>query len=269
MRALSKTDGGVAGLRLRSLNSGLAMVFATASLAALGAGIWLSRAAPGDEAEALAIVPRAADLGAVVPGDRPVASFQLTNRSNEAMTIAGVRADCGCTEAKADRSSIAPGELATVTAVLDTSALRGPVERHVVVQYTLPGDSVPRQRVLTIRAAVKEALRIVPRTIDFELGSSQSQTAELVMVAAAPVFRMGKAYATHGAVSILHCTAGGVKPDREQVWNMGIGFDASKCDPRVPFHCAIVIPSGSPTEPDYRVPITIALPRAPAAEDGR
>ncbi len=61
-------------------------------------------------------------------------TFKMTNHSTTHLTIKDVRTDCGCTVAQWDKSPIAPGASATITATFDAELL-GHFEKQVMV-YT-------------------------------------------------------------------------------------------------------------------------------------
>src|SRR5205085_937533 len=71
------------------------------------------------------------DFGPVPHGKLMVHSFRLTNRTGQAVHIAGVRVSCGCVSASARRLDLAPGQSTVVRAQMDTSRFFG--HRRVTV----------------------------------------------------------------------------------------------------------------------------------------
>src|SRR5437660_12300904 len=65
------------------------------------------------------------DFGPVPRGGKVRHDFVLTNRLGEPLTIANVRASCGCTTGKASAAAVPPGQTAVVEAEMDTRNFAG------------------------------------------------------------------------------------------------------------------------------------------------
>src|ERR1700710_494837 len=71
-------------------------------------------------------VEKGHDFGPVPRGGKVRHDFVLKNHLQEPITIANVRASCGCTTGKAATTPIAPGQSAVVEAEMDTRNFVGP-----------------------------------------------------------------------------------------------------------------------------------------------
>ncbi|MBI4136487.1 DUF1573 domain-containing protein [Candidatus Roizmanbacteria bacterium] len=69
--------------------------------------------------ETIAITPKTQDLGTVIYGDVAKTEFTVTNFTPGPVVITNVSTSCGCTQAKAEKTSLAPFESTKVTVTFD------------------------------------------------------------------------------------------------------------------------------------------------------
>lgn len=78
------------------------------------------------------------DFGKTPRGTKLTHYFTLRNDGSRELRIKKVRVSCGCTSAVASAEKIAPGEAATITAVMDTSGFQGSKTVTIYVQFERP-----------------------------------------------------------------------------------------------------------------------------------
>jgi hypothetical protein len=125
------------------------------------------------------------DFGTVVRGAKVRHSFVLTNRLNEDITIAGVRASCGCTTAQATLATVAPGQKATIDAEMDTRNFVGEKRTALDVQVATASGHQAEIR-LVVSATILGEVVLHPGSIDFgtvERGRSHQRTLKIERVA--------------------------------------------------------------------------------------
>lgn len=89
----------------------------------------------------LAVSPATYDFGKVA-ADAPVTTIlQVSNTGQGKLTISGITTSCGCTTAKIDETTLAPGAVANLTITFDPQAhpgLYGPLLRMVYLRSNDP-----------------------------------------------------------------------------------------------------------------------------------
>ncbi len=98
------------------------------------------------------------DVGVVPKGDKVAHDFEIRNEGKTPLEITDVRASCGCTVAKFDRT-IAPGQTGKVNVEVDTATFNGPVAKGVTVFTSDPDNP---QIELTVRATVEPFVQVKP-----------------------------------------------------------------------------------------------------------
>lgn len=78
------------------------------------------------------------DIGKPIEGAKVKAVFRVKNTGDTDLEITGVRAGCGCTEAKATESRIPPGKSASIEAIFNTAGYRNQVRKHITVTTNDP-----------------------------------------------------------------------------------------------------------------------------------
>ncbi len=104
--------------------------------------------------------PAALDLGRQVQNQVVAAEVKLTNVGLAPLSISGVTADCSCTVAKPEKSTLAPGETTSLKISVETRAALGVLHRVVRVA------SSAGELVLPIELAVSnyKSWQLVPAT---------------------------------------------------------------------------------------------------------
>ena len=113
-------------------------------------------AAEGDNRALIAVAPRF-DAGRVEAGTKVTHTYELRNPGTTDVAIS-VKASCGCTATEYDRV-IPAGGTGKVTAVLDTTRMRGRVEKSIDVLYDEAGGRI---LTLTLLAEPVRALVVLP-----------------------------------------------------------------------------------------------------------
>jgi hypothetical protein len=144
------------GVRVMALAVGFGV------LAGVGAA---PAAAPEGWAEAL-ISQRSHDFGPVPRGAVLHHAFVLDNRTGESITIADLRASCGCTTGRASTATLAPGQSATIDARMDTRNFVGKKATNLIVTLIDTGGRQAELR-LGVSANILSDIVLNPGTIDF------------------------------------------------------------------------------------------------------
>ncbi len=106
------------------------------------------------------------DFGPVPRGVKVHHSFVLTNRLGEAITIADVRASCGCTTGRASASLVPPGGSATIEAEMDTRNFVG--KKATTLFVTIFNSSGRETEVrLGVSSTILSDIVLNPGSIDF------------------------------------------------------------------------------------------------------
>jgi hypothetical protein len=129
--------------------------FARPLRALLVAVALLAVAGPLQAASALIRVePSSFDFGRALPGKALRKQFVLRNAGDAELVIERVDTSCHCTAAIAGSTRLLPGRSTALTVSLDTSGLRGHVERRVLVRSNDPKTPLVE---LKIQATVEAA----------------------------------------------------------------------------------------------------------------
>lgn len=106
-------------------------------------------------------------------------TFRLRNAADSPVTIDRVLTTCGCTAAKLDQKTLAPGESVSLNAEASLRGRKGPFEKHVYV--LAKGDTQNKLR-LTIKGEVVERVRIVPPTVNLTHAAMDTPTESTVTI---------------------------------------------------------------------------------------
>lgn len=130
------------------------------ALALLGLTAHLAAGSPAGPPVAAVAGPDRVDFGRYPARERKEAEYGLRNDGETPLRILGIRKNCGCAEARADRMELPPGEETRITAVILADSIHGPYTKNVVVEtddpkcrfvtFTLSGQAVP---VATVKPA--------------------------------------------------------------------------------------------------------------------
>ena len=122
------------------------------------------------------------DMGVVPKGDKISYDFVIRNEGQAPLEIADVRASCGCTVAKFDRT-IAPGQTGKVNVEVDTATFSGPISKGVTV---LTNDPSTPEIELTIRAKAEPFIQVKPGYARYITVHGESQKGLIVQSLWAP-----------------------------------------------------------------------------------
>src|SRR4051812_18210752 len=106
------------------------------------------------------------DFGPVPRGGKVRHNFVMTNRLNEPITIANVRASCGCTTGKANASLVPPGQSAVIEAEMDTKNFVGPKATTLFVTLISAGGREAEVS-LAVSSNILSDIVLNPGAIDF------------------------------------------------------------------------------------------------------
>ena len=109
---------------------------------------------------------KAHDFGPVPRGGKVRHDFVLTNRLNEPLSIADVRASCGCTTGRAKTSMVAPGQSAVIEAEMDTRNFVGPKATTLFVTLVSASGRQGEAR-LGVSSNILSDIVMNPGTVDF------------------------------------------------------------------------------------------------------
>ncbi|AGA29490.1 DUF1573 domain-containing protein [Singulisphaera acidiphila] len=118
------------------------------------------------------------DFGPVPRGGKVRHNFVMTNRLNEAVTIANVRASCGCTTGKASTSLVQPGQSAIIEAEMDTRNFVGAKATTLFVSL-ISASRGEAEVSLAVSSLILSDIVLNPGAIDFGAvarGQTPSQT---------------------------------------------------------------------------------------------
>src|SRR5262249_37154446 len=104
------------------------------------------------------------DFGAVQRGPAVMHAFRFKNDSGETLHIGNVRVSCGCTSAKAAKSSVAPNEESAILAQMDTTRFHGNKSVTIYVTFDQPRWS---EASLVVHADGRDDVAMSPESIDF------------------------------------------------------------------------------------------------------
>lgn len=106
------------------------------------------------------------DFGQVARGGKVRHDFVLTNRLQEPITIANVRASCGCTTGRANASLVQPGQSAVIEAEMDTRNFVGQKATTLFVTLLTASGREGEAR-LGVSSTILSDIVLNPGTVDF------------------------------------------------------------------------------------------------------
>ena len=106
------------------------------------------------------------DFGKVYRGETIHHTFTVRNAGGQELVISGIEKDCGCTLARIDRQSLAPGEELSVNVSVETKLLDpGVTEKKVRLTTNDPGQP---ETILTITGEILVTASIDPAMVELE-----------------------------------------------------------------------------------------------------
>lgn len=91
------------------------------------------------------------DFGNINQGEVVTHSFVISNNGGDVLKIKDVKAACGCTAAKPDKSELGPGESTNIVVTFNSKGRKGPQTKTVTVSTN---DSEKPQVTLTIKCNI-------------------------------------------------------------------------------------------------------------------
>ena len=92
--------------------------------------------------EAVVVGQGRVDFGKYPAKDRKEARYQLKNKGDAPLKILGIRKNCACAEAVSDKTVIASGETAFVTAAVLGGAISGRYDKSIFIETDDPANKV-------------------------------------------------------------------------------------------------------------------------------
>lgn len=89
------------------------------------------------------------DFGNIKQGEKKEYTFELTNKGKRELVIRNIRSSCGCTAVSPSKNVIAPGEMAPVKVVFDSTGKKGRQSKSVTVITNDPKNSTSTLRIST------------------------------------------------------------------------------------------------------------------------
>ncbi|MEO8399338.1 MAG: DUF1573 domain-containing protein [Ignavibacteriaceae bacterium] len=86
----------------------------------------------------ISVQPMSYDFGNIREGDKVSHTFMITNNGGDLLEIKNVRASCGCTAAKPDKSELKPDESTQLKVEFDSSHKTGKQRKYVYVTTNDP-----------------------------------------------------------------------------------------------------------------------------------
>ena len=125
--------------------------------------------------------------------------FAFQNKGTKPVTIVSIQTSCGCTTAKLDKKTYAPGEGGTIEAELKVSTSPGTVEKKVMVKTD---DKAHELYTLTIGANVPQYAAIEPSFLKWEFGAEPTPKSVHVKVGEKFVIRVTKVSSSNPAWTV-------------------------------------------------------------------
>ncbi len=140
-------------------------------------------------------------LGELGQGVTVPVEFELVNRCPDAVKVVNIIKSCACTSTELSKSSLVPGERATLKVEWSTQAARGPFSSDITVVYSRDGQE---QRLLTnlrVEARVIPDIEYQPCQLVFAPGVKARQVITF-SPGRDPKAAVVRAYTTHRAFTV-------------------------------------------------------------------
>jgi hypothetical protein len=105
-------------------------------------------------------------------------TFKVYNKGTGTLEISDVKASCGCTAVNYDKT-ILPGQTGSITLKVNIKGRTGSIEKTARVYSN---DTRNSEETLTVKAFIKESIRISSKTVRFkgEEGAVQTQSVDII-----------------------------------------------------------------------------------------
>ncbi len=104
------------------------------------------------------------DFGSVGQGLKVNLAFPFKNVGDSELTIGDIHTSCGCTNASASSTKVAPGKTAQIKAVFNTGGYKGKVMKTITVETNDPDNKSVQ---LIVTGVVKAGVEVFPTSINF------------------------------------------------------------------------------------------------------
>ena len=121
------------------------------------------------------------DFGRLLESEKTKVEFPFKNTGDAVLEITSVTASCGCTEAKATSTKVAPGGSAVIEATLDSTGFKEKISKDITVETNDPAHP---EVVLQITGEVLPIAMATPEQINF--GTLKVGTTKSVSVVVSP-----------------------------------------------------------------------------------
>ena len=105
-----------------------------------------------DRAAKLEVADRSFNIGTVTSGTKVEMSFELSNTGKEKLELRAIKANCDCITYEIKKNSIKKGKSQTLTAIFDTSNLRGNQYKSLTIYSN---DPVAPTQIITIKGKIE------------------------------------------------------------------------------------------------------------------
>lgn len=222
-----------------------------AACVSLGVSIGSAIAARAAKTGRLVIKDPERFFGKLPQGAKVDGSFVLTNDSSDVLEIIDIQKGCDCTEAKASKSTLAPGSSAALNAIWSTGARRGLSSTFIGVVYNYIRDgtkTAPARAAIRLIADIVPDFAFEPDPLSFKSGASETKTLRLLPVHFADV-RLKDASCVHQAFKISS------DPNTNTIT---IQFDHRSWSDEIRY-AELVVVTNSPNEAQCRIPINVGV----------
>ncbi len=189
------------------------------------------------------------DFGRIFQGEKVARTFRFQNAGDAPLSIDRVRSSCGCTVPRLSAELVAPGDVAEVEAVFDSSRFKGRVVKTIYLYTNDPQQEVVQ---LTLRGVVEEVIAAEPPRVDFGVikpGEQKKVSVGLSNRSKIPV-TLGAITVTNPAVQVSlsgeALAAGG---------EVSLAVTAVPEQDRGRLSGYVIIPTDHPNVPEVRLPI--------------
>jgi hypothetical protein len=201
------------------------------------------------------VVDPVEDVGAVSRGTKIEHRFEIRNEGDQDLTIREVQPACGCTVAEFDRT-IAPGQVGSVAAVVDTSDFRGAIAKSVTVFTTDPDNA---RFNLTIKADVRMQIESRPgyaRMIVVQ-GETTEAIRQWLWATEGPDLEIESVASPYPFLEVSHREATAVERkseggDRQWLIDLRVAEDA----PVGPIAANVVVHTNHPGQEEVKIPVS-------------
>jgi Protein of unknown function (DUF1573) len=191
------------------------------------------------------------DRGQVRVGPPLMQSFRLTNHGQQSLTITGVTSTCGCLAPKLDRTSLAPGDSATLTVEVNTlSQPAGAVAWVTHIGWRM--ENTTGDLALTLKANLIAEVRVEPAAVAFQVRRTRSVDLTITDSRAKP-FRI-----TATGSTIPQVTAEVVASSDSHIQRIRVTATAD--GPPGVQSAVAWFTTDDPLYPQIRVPVTLNIP---------